>query len=495
MSEAARPRRLHPIVPLFALVKQLPELAVPIVGTIAVAQDEGFGMVLMLVGGLLAVVLAFQVLAWWRFTYTLLPNEMYIESGVFSRNRRSIPWERVQDVEIERGPLARVFGLAKVKLETGASGSDEGLLDSIALNDALALRDEVRSRRGTAATASVAEAVAVPPVFEMTLRRILQAGLFNFSVIWLAVIAGTIQYFKDLLPMAEVEAWIGLHQAELWGWVSPVTVFVALVLFLVLGTVAGVIEMLVRNFGFTLSHDGRALRRVRGLLTRSEIAIPIRRIQGARTAAHWLQRRLGLCRVDVQTMGGVASGGVQELAPLANAGEAEHVLAIGGGFQRIVPERFQPVAPIHRWYDALVETLPLALIVLAAGFAWPPIWWGLAFTALLAAVQTIGARPHGWRVESDVLHVRHGWFTQDHWMLPLANVQSVSLSVGPMQRRLDLATVAVDSAGAPAGGLRIRNLSVGDARALAAFLRARRRVPRFDPPETAVVPLADTQGP
>jgi membrane protein YdbS with pleckstrin-like domain len=87
----------------------------------------------------------------------------------------------------------------------------------------------------------------------------------------------------------------------------------------------------------------------------------------------------------------------------------------------------------------------------------------------------IGARPHGFRLEGDTLHVRHGWFAQDHWLLPLASIQSVSLSAGPLQRRLSLATVAVDSAGAPANGLRIRNLAVGDARALVAFVRTRRR--------------------
>ena len=134
--------------------------------------------------------------------------------------------------------------------------------------------------------------------------------------------------------------------------VSPATILLALVLFLVLGTIAGVIEMFVRNYGFTLSLEGRTLRRVRGLLTRSEVAIPLRRIQAARTAAHWLKRRCGLCRVDVQTMGARSSGGVQELAPLANADEAERVLAIAGGFKRIAPERFTPVAPVHRWYDA-----------------------------------------------------------------------------------------------------------------------------------------------
>lgn len=477
MNDAARPRRLHPAIPLITLVRQLPGMVVPMVGVIAIARDQGLGLLLLAAVGFLAIVLALRILEWWRFTYTLLPNEMYIESGVFARNRRSIPWDRVQDVEIERGPLARVLGLAKVKLETGASGHDEGLLDSITLADALALRDEVRARRGIVVSHAAPEETVAPPVFAMTLPRILQAGLFNFSVVWFAVIVGTIQYFRDLLPwtMDDVEKWIGVHEREIWGFVNPFTIALALALFLTVSAIAGVIQMFVRNYGFTLSLDGRTLRRVRGLLTRSEIAIPLRRIQAARTMTLWLTRPWALCRVDVQTMGGASSGGVQELAPLANPVEAAHVLAIAGGFERIAPERFTPVAPIHRWYDAQLTALPFALFVLAAGFVWSAAWWGLLFVGLLAVIEVIGARPHGWRLEGDTLHVRHGWFSQDHWLLPLANVQSVSLSTGPVQRRLGLATVAVDSAGGQSEGLRIRNLAMAEARALVEVLRRPQR--------------------
>ena len=83
-----------------------------------------------------------------------------------------------------------------------------------------------------------------------------------------------------------------------------------------------------------------------------------------------------------------------------------------------------------------------------------------------------------------MLHVRHGWFAQDHWLLPLANIQSVSLSTGPLQRRLDLATVAIDSAGGQTGGLRIRNLAVNEARALVEFLRTWRRRSAYHPSES-----------
>ena len=64
-----------------------------------------------------------------------------------------IPFDRVQDIAIEQRLLARLFGTAKVKIETGGAAKDEGNLDMIALADAQALRDQVRHGPAAAAAA------------------------------------------------------------------------------------------------------------------------------------------------------------------------------------------------------------------------------------------------------------------------------------------------------------------------------------------------------
>jgi membrane protein YdbS with pleckstrin-like domain len=74
-----------------------------------------------------------------------------------------------------------------------------------------------------------------------------------------------------------------------------------------------------------------------------------------------------------------------------------------------------------------------------------------------------------------MIYVRSGWFGQEHWLLPRTSIQSLSLKIGPIQKSLSLATVAIDSAGAPSGGLRIRNLPTAEAKELVEKLRIRRR--------------------
>src|SRR3546814_8824644 len=106
---------------------------------------------------------------WSRFRYGVGPGEIVIEKGLLHRTRRSIPFERIQDVDIERGPLQRLFGLAKVKIETGGSGKDEGLLDSVTLAEADRLRGIIRAGKGAPSLGAeeVPRAEPSPQVFAM----------------------------------------------------------------------------------------------------------------------------------------------------------------------------------------------------------------------------------------------------------------------------------------------------------------------------------------
>ena len=106
---------------------------------------------------MLAITLVAGLFLYWRFfEFRVGASEIRIDSGILQRTHRSIPFDRIQDVDITQPLLARAFGLARVKFETGASAGakeDEGVLQAIALTRAQDLRALVRARRGAAAEA------------------------------------------------------------------------------------------------------------------------------------------------------------------------------------------------------------------------------------------------------------------------------------------------------------------------------------------------------
>jgi putative membrane protein len=474
---AVQPKRLDPRTVLIKFIKSAPEQVIGAPAVYAFVSGISLWKGLLFIGAFAGLNLLVRFLSWWRFTYTILPNEMYIESGVLSRNKRSIPWDRIQDVDIERELLARIFGLAKVKLETGGAGQDEGSLDSISLDDAQALRAMIRARKGAETAARLAlDPADAAPALQMPVIRIVQAGLFHFSILWMVAIYFGLQQFGPLLPIGlkDVEKWLGLNEAKLLGMVNISTILFALAVFLVVGTVSGVIQTLVANYGFRITEEEGGLRRERGLFTRSEILIPKHRIQMASFTSHWIQRRLGLGHVAVQTLGGDAkqAGGVQDLVPLGTEAEIAQLLALAGEFKLADPHSLRRVSPLHPLLDGAGNALILGLASLIMGYFWHPALWGLVLALAAGMLSWFVVLAHRWSLEGDTLYVRRGWFTQKTAILPIRNVQALSVSRGLIQRKFGLASLYLDTAGGSMFGVRIQNLADTDAERLASKLRA-----------------------
>jgi putative membrane protein len=159
MSEAitVADTRVHPGTVGIRFLKDVPRTLIGLPALFALISDVGWSKIALFAVFAAIVLGGTQWLAWSRFRYGLGASELLIESGLLSRNRRSIPFERIQDLDIEQGPLHRLFGLAKIKIETGAGGKDEGVLDSITLAEADRLRRAIRAGQGTVgATAGAA---------------------------------------------------------------------------------------------------------------------------------------------------------------------------------------------------------------------------------------------------------------------------------------------------------------------------------------------------
>lgn len=63
---------------------------------------------------------------WWRTnTLELTDKRIVLRSGVLSKNERSVPLVKVQDVTVNRGPMGRIFGFGDLRIESAGSNSTE----------------------------------------------------------------------------------------------------------------------------------------------------------------------------------------------------------------------------------------------------------------------------------------------------------------------------------------------------------------------------------
>ena len=264
------PERLHPLFLLTGLGGSLRGMAggYAAIAYLAVSGRWRTALIAMLA---LVLLMGIGVLLYWRrFAFRVGTNEIRIDSGILNRTHRSIPFDRIQDVDITQGPLARLLGLARVKFETGASaGEEEGALQAIRLERAEQLRDLVRERRARQVSVSVeASEAEAEPIYAMSLNRLLLAGTFNFSLAVFAGLIGLTQTFGDaprfdpfsrgfwrsvISAGGPVRDYILAHQAA--------TAVAGLVTLVLVGIFTGIVRTTLRDYGFRLDRTGVGLRR------------------------------------------------------------------------------------------------------------------------------------------------------------------------------------------------------------------------------------------
>ncbi|MEQ1689570.1 MAG: PH domain-containing protein, partial [Sphingopyxis sp.] len=232
-------RRLHPLALVLGLAKIGPRMVNFLPALVGIGVTGQWWLIVPALGLFVLVMAGFTWAAWARFTWRVDEDDIAISSGVLSRNDRTIPFDRIQDVSIEQGLLARMLGIATVGFETGSAESDkkdDGKLNAIALADAQALRTHIRGHRaGGAARISAADAPAARLPTErlllaMTPKRLVIAGLFNFSLAIVGIAFGLlnsadvflpnflpsnpfdIDFWLDLVRGTPLESWVLTHR-------------------------------------------------------------------------------------------------------------------------------------------------------------------------------------------------------------------------------------------------------------------------------------------
>jgi putative membrane protein len=312
----------------------------------------------------------------------------------------------------------------------------------------------------------------------MGLKRLLLFGFFNFSMVYLAGLFGLIQTFEQFLPfdIYDISRWAGVaERSELRSRFTPGAIATVFTLALLIGLVAGVVRTVARDYRFRLHAEGRRLRLERGLTTRSEVVLGKSRLQVAVIEAGLIRRRLGWFALSFQSLGaGSDSSGRQTAAPFARHEEIGVILDEAGMFKLPDPATLSPVSGRHI-LRSLTRMLPPAVAMAIASF-WQPglVFLLLPLVPLVMLFAWIARRSHRYGLSGNLLFVQSGIWKRRLWVVPLARVQALSVSGSSIQRWLDLATLRIDTAGAPLmDGVRIVDLRAGPARTLAAEIAGR----------------------
>ncbi|KAB2974033.1 PH domain-containing protein [Streptomyces sp. SS1-1] len=424
-ARAVPERRLHPVTPLRRAWAPVAVL----IGWAVHDPDQAQRQLTRLTTTTLLIALAVLVpaaalygfLTWWYTHFAVTDSELRIRTGLVFRRTAHIRLERIQAIDVTQPLLARVAGVAKLKLDVvGADKKDE--LAFLGAEEARALRAELLARAAGFAPetahevgeAPSRELLRVPP-------RVLAVSLVLTGATWGALAAALI--VPTVLWLVTQSAWTVLATAV------P----------LVGAAGAASVGRFVTEYDWTVGESPDGLRLDHGLLDRAHETVPPGRVQTVRLVEPLLWRRRGWVRVELD----VAGSSNSVLLPVAPREIAESVVA------RVLPGVTVPPR------EALTRPPRRAGRCL-------PLWW----------------RGHGLAVTDTVFAARSGLLSRGLALVPHAKVQSVRLTQGPWERRWDVADVHVDTGAGKTVTARLRD--AGEAAELLRTQAERSRTGRRD---------------
>jgi putative membrane protein len=389
-------RRLHPVSPVVRAGRAA--IAVFIVLVPIVLRGGGNLSDSTIQLGVVALLAGLGFVNWLVTRWRIEGDDLRIETGLIRRQSLRFPLAQVQAIDIVQPGLARIFRVAELRLRLGGTSGGTARLAYLPQHEVEPLRARLL-RLATDGETAPHEPEAIEERVLTTVPTLQLVASIVVSDVGIAVeLVFVALLVTALLAPAAAAGIVGGGAAEL---IAVATL---------------VWRRFNQEYKLTVAAAPDGLRLRSGLVALNAETIRPGRVQAVRLVEPFLWRRLGWCRLEVDLAGRQKRKGEGE----ATRGQLRALLPVGSRalalelLEHLVPDAPRPERRAPR---RVAWKSPLRYRFLA---------WGRTD----AAVVTMTGRIRRVTV----------------WV-PLEKAQSLRLVEGPLQRRLRLVTVHVDTAG------------------------------------------------
>lgn len=449
--------RVHPISPFirgglvvlavtgYLVTQQLDRLASAFADPSFGGDDDGpYSLLLQAAAVALAIVGAFLLglASWWFTRYRLGPQSLELRTGAVFRQHRQVRYDRIQAVDLVRPLLARLAGLAEVRVESAGGGDSHVSISYLPQARAEAVRVRLLGlahQAGAPADEAQPLTTGTEPVrvqdtsrhlLTVPVSRLVASVVLSWESIWLVVlvVVALVLVLFDLAPVV--------------GGFLP----------LVLLTGVRAVLRLTRWYGLTISQRDATLNSQRGLTDTRSSTVPLHRVQAVEIRQPLLWRRAGWWSVMINVAGAQifgssdTDGSEKVLIPVATRGEMIALLQLLTANEGTDGE-----------VSSLIGGTPPGFVGQPRRARW---------------LHPFAHRRIGYLVGGRALLTRGGWTDHVVQVVPWGRIQSLTVHQGLVARRLELASVDLVSTVGPVSP-RVRHLSVTDALVLLDLARKR----------------------
>ncbi|MEO0898685.1 MAG: PH domain-containing protein [Bacteroidota bacterium] len=453
MNEFYTPRRQSPVAVLFILLKygrRLVRLVLPLAILYFFRRGDGGGgyTYLLYLAGFLAVYqMIMALLEYFRFYYHIEGDELVIERGVFSKKRISIPFERIQGVNFEQNILHRLLNSVQFKVDTAGSEAQEVAIEALSEENASVLRDLIlRNKKEVVATSAEeqVEEKVEKVIFQVDVPTLLKIGVTANHIQTMGIILGflwgTYSFAEEIFQFGPDDivnafwAYVG-YSAIVFG----IWVFASIILSLV--------RTVVTYYNLRFWQYEAGFKWISGLFTRQENSAPYNKVQLIQWRTNPLRQLLGLFSLKLF----VASSGRRTANELPGS-TIEHIEAVQ---KTLYPESWLAFDQVHAISKRVIGRRFLYFGLIPFLIITPLLylrfeWWSLMFVLYLPLMYWAANRyQQRWKywINAHMIKTYSGVIGTRESILPIYKVQAVSYRQSPYQRRKDLVSLVLSTAG------------------------------------------------
>lgn len=392
--------RLHPLSPLVRTGRHFVGLGILVLLLIFANHSSGGSGNFIADVVVIAVVLVAGVISWLVTRWEVADGVLRIDTGLIRRDSRRFPLSQVQAIDVTATGLARVLGLAELRLRMAGADSSGGRLACLRLADAERLREQLLSMAHvSSATASqpgqpIQAGVPERPLFRVRSERLAGAIILSRTGAYAAVI---------IAAVVLVVAVTGKP-----GVIVPFLAFA-------LGVVLAVWRQFNSEFGTVVAVAPDGLRLRSGLVQTTAETIRPGRVQAVRIVEPLIWRAFGWCRLEVDV-----AGSRQRRENRSEGQRMRALIPVGS------------VAEARQMLSELLASPPKPSLRAPGNARWKA---PLSYHFL------------AWAGDDHYVAASRGRVCRKTTWVPLEKVQSIRWVQGPLQRRLGLASVRLDVAG------------------------------------------------
>lgn len=247
----------------------------------------------LLIGGLLAVRILHPFATWLVFRFSVLPDGLAIRTGMIATRLRTVSWNDVSVVDVDRPWTYRLFGLVNVAVHAG--GENDTTLRLAGITEATAASiSECARRRGRRVDSRVDERDCGPSevVYRANPRELMISSAAHGQFVVVGV--GAVVFIMDLLDTLGIwDAAFGAAQVApaLWGTGAVMAV-------IIIGFALG----MARNHRFTVVRSRDRLMISYGFLSRRERILDPGALIGGRVQRNVVEMLFDRVRVSLHSI-------------------------------------------------------------------------------------------------------------------------------------------------------------------------------------------------